>query len=161
MRRRARVIMASGVVGAFTGLGGYTFAYGEGASYFSTDPAACANCHIMEDQYDSWTASSHRPVAGCIDCHLPHTTVGKYIAKADNGLFHSWAFTFQNFPEPIRIKPRNLRILHHNCVECHEDTVHSLLTGEDAAGGPAACVRCHGDVGHAGARTNPGIAVPR
>jgi hypothetical protein len=34
--------------GIFVGIGGYTFRYAEGLSYFSTDPAACANCHIMQ-----------------------------------------------------------------------------------------------------------------
>ena len=57
--------------GVLSGLGGYTFLYAEGLSYFSTDPLACANCHIMQHQYDSWTKSSHKSVARCVDCHLP------------------------------------------------------------------------------------------
>ena len=45
-----------GVVG---GLGLFTFDYGEGLSYFSRDPTACTNCHIMQPYYDSWQKASH------------------------------------------------------------------------------------------------------
>jgi cytochrome c nitrite reductase small subunit len=34
--------------GLLTGLGAFTFHYGEGASYFSKDPRSCMNCHIMK-----------------------------------------------------------------------------------------------------------------
>src|SRR5688572_10607273 len=109
----------SAVVGIVIGIGVFTFDYGEGFSYFSTAPEACTNCHVMQPYYDSWAKSSHHTSAKCIDCHLPHDFVGKYIAKADNGWRHSWAFTFQDFHEPIEIIPRNSRILQNNCVSCH------------------------------------------
>lgn len=98
------LIMAA-AIGIVFGLGAYTFDYAEGTSYFSTDPKACANCHIMQEQYDSWSKSSHHATAGCVDCHLPTTFVAKYIAKAENGYWHSKGFTFQDFHEPIMIKP--------------------------------------------------------
>ena len=65
-------------LGLAAGIGLYTFRYAEGLSYFSTEPAACMNCHIMRPQYDSWLKSSHHDVATCIDCHLPHTLFAKY-----------------------------------------------------------------------------------
>ena len=70
------------VVGTFVGLGGVTFRYAEGLSYFSTDPKACANCHIMRPQYDGWQKASHHTSASCVDCHLPDTFFAKYAAKA-------------------------------------------------------------------------------
>ena len=39
------------VVGVAFGIGLYTFAYAKGWSYLSDDPAACANCHVMREQY--------------------------------------------------------------------------------------------------------------
>jgi cytochrome c nitrite reductase small subunit len=57
-------------------------------SYFTADPKACANCHIMNSEYDSWVKSSHHMVAGCVDCHLPHTLVPKLVAKGVNGHDH-------------------------------------------------------------------------
>ncbi len=137
---------AAVAVGILAGIGVVTFVYAEGTSYLSTDPAACANCHIMQSQYDSWQKASHHTVAGCVDCHLPDEFVGKYIAKAENGWNHSKAFTLQDFPEPILITPKNARILQDNCVRCHADLVHGLAPGRD--GGIARCARCHSDVGH-------------
>jgi cytochrome c nitrite reductase small subunit len=54
-------------LGLLAGVGIYTFRYAEGLSYFSTDPAACMNCHIMRPQYNAWLSSSHHTVATCID----------------------------------------------------------------------------------------------
>jgi cytochrome c nitrite reductase small subunit len=123
--------------GAALGIGGYTFYYAEGLSYMSSDPKVCANCHIMQPQYDSWLKSGHHHVAGCADCHLPHDLIGKYTAKALNGWHHSKAFTLQNFAEPIAIKPANARILQDNCVACHQGLLHPSAVAERAGlGGP-------------------------
>jgi cytochrome c nitrite reductase small subunit len=137
-------------VGVFLGVSAFTFHYAEGLSYFSQDPAACVNCHVMRPQYDAWHKASHGRVATCVDCHLPKTFPHDLIAKADNGWHHSWAFTFQNFPEPIRIKRRNLRILDDNCVRCHAVLVHGLVVPHQPVVGDDRlwCVECHIAVGH-------------
>jgi cytochrome c nitrite reductase small subunit len=145
---RSVVVGLALLTGLVLGLGLFTFDYAEGLSYFSTDPAACANCHIMNEQYDSWQKASHHTVAKCVDCHLPHTFVAKYLAKAENGYFHSKGFTFQDFHEPIMIKPKNARILQKNCVSCHGDIVHQLVAEERQDGDQIECVHCHRDVGH-------------
>jgi cytochrome c nitrite reductase small subunit len=142
------MLAAAVLTGVVIGVGFFTMDYAEGTSYLSNDPAACANCHIMWDQYDSWTASSHSAQAGCVDCHLPHPTVAKWISKAENGWHHSVGFTLQNYPEPIRIKPRNLAIVQRNCVTCHVDLVHELLPAT-VTGDAVSCIHCHRDVGHA------------
>lgn len=136
------------LVGVLGGIGTFTFGYGKGLSYLSTDPAACANCHVMQEYYDSWLKSSHHQVAGCIDCHLPHDVVGKYVSKVDNGFFHSLVFTLGT-PDVIQIKPRNRRITQRDCIECHRAVVHAMLPGSPAAEAPS-CVSCHAAVGHAG-----------
>jgi cytochrome c nitrite reductase small subunit len=133
-------------LGVLAGLGVTTFVYAEGASYLSTDPAACANCHIMQSQYDSWQKASHHTAATCVECHLPHDFVGKYLAKAENGWNHSKAFTLQNFHEPIVITAKNAAILQQNCLQCHGPLVHLQ---EVSTGGLAPrCVGCHAAVGH-------------
>ncbi|MDA0322420.1 MAG: cytochrome c nitrite reductase small subunit [Verrucomicrobia bacterium] len=143
------------LVGALIGIGGYTFRYAEGLSYFSTDPKACVNCHIMQAQYDSWQKASHHAVAGCVDCHLPHDFARKYLAKASNGYRHSKAFTFQDFHEPIMITPGNRRLLEENCRSCHNGVVHTLLNPDATGVEGMSCVRCHEAVGH-GERTGLG-----
>ena len=144
----APALVLAVLLGTLTGVGTYTFEYAEGFSYFSTRPEACANCHIMNQQYASWSKGPHHHVAGCVDCHLPHDLVGKYVAKAENGYHHSRAFTLQDFHEPIRITPKNARILQESCLHCHRDFVHEILPGSREANDTVGCVHCHRGVGH-------------
>ena len=74
------------VLGAALGLGSYTFAYAQGWAYLTDDPRACANCHVMNEQYDGWIKSSHRSVAVCNDCHVPHSLVAKYCDQGQQRL---------------------------------------------------------------------------
>lgn len=136
------------LAGIVAGLGGYTFYFAQGASYFSPDPRSCMNCHIMRDQFDSWQKSSHHGFATCVDCHLPHDFLGKYVAKAENGFWHSAHFTLQTFPEPIRIKEKNARILQTNCVGCHQEMVGDLIGHGAFRDESNNCIRCHIAVGH-------------
>jgi hypothetical protein len=55
---RRRTLVVAILPGLLSGVGGFTFHYAEGFSYFSTDPKACANCHIMWPEYDSWSRST-------------------------------------------------------------------------------------------------------
>jgi cytochrome c nitrite reductase small subunit len=141
-------IILAVLLGILGGVGTFTFGYGKGWSYLSSDPKMCANCHVMQSHYDSWQNSSHRHVAVCNDCHLPHHPIGKWVVKGDNGFFHSLAFTLENFHEPIQIKPRNRRVTQGTCLYCHADVVHQMIPGEVQDEMPS-CVHCHGDVGHA------------
>jgi cytochrome c nitrite reductase small subunit len=146
-----RITLLAILLGTVAGTGLFTFHYAEGLSYFSTDPLACKNCHIMNSEFDSWTRGAHHAVAKCVDCHLPHTFIAKYLAKASNGYHHSKGFTFQDFHEPILIKPHNAAILQDNCLRCHGDFVHDIVRGSTTAEGAVTCVHCHRSVGH-GAR---------
>jgi len=157
MRKRRGLILAV-LLGLLIGTGVFTFKYAEGLSYFSTDPQACANCHIMTPQYDSWQKSSHHAVATCIDCHLPHGFVGKYIAKAENGWNHSRAFTMQDFHEPIMIKEKNQKVLQRNCIDCHEDMVDDIFMRDLTDPDTVSCVHCHAAVGHGSLPTGIGGA---
>jgi cytochrome c nitrite reductase small subunit len=139
------------LLGIISGVGAFTFGYGKGASYLSSDPKHCANCHVMQEHYDSWQKSSHHNVATCNDCHLSHHPIGKWVVKGDNGFFHSLAFTLENYHEPIQIKARNRDVTQNACVHCHQETVHQMLPVE-TGGEMLRCIQCHSDVGHAGRR---------
>lgn len=132
--------------GVLIGAGSYTVYYGEGLSYLSNDPKACVNCHIMRDEYDGWQKASHHAAATCVECHLPHEFVAKYLAKAENGFWHSKGFTLQDFHEPIRIRGKNATVLQENCLRCHQDFVHEIAT--TAKGEVMQCTHCHQAVGH-------------
>lgn len=133
-------------VGLFIGLGTFTFNYAEGLAYFSDDPEACLNCHVMRPQFEGWNHSSHKNVATCNTCHTPHSFPQKYIIKGINGWNHSFAFTTGNYPDPIRIRGFNADVVQANCVDCHRTLVsqiHSSVPGEERS-----CIACHGNVGH-------------
>lgn len=142
-------IALSCLIGAFVGTGTFTFVAARGHSYFSDDPNACLNCHIMRDPFDSWVKSSHHTAALCNDCHLAPGPVAQWISKADNGFRHSWAFTFQDFHEPIRMHPRGEAALQQNCLRCHGEFVSELTHHGPAGEETVNCVRCHRSVGHA------------
>ncbi|WP_257454002.1 cytochrome c nitrite reductase small subunit [Archangium lipolyticum] len=133
-------------VGLAIGIGGFTFTYAKGYAYLANDPAACANCHVMREQYEGWQKSSHHAVATCNDCHTPPGLVGKYATKASNGFWHSFYFTTGDFHEPIQIRPGNREVTERACRKCHGDLVEPL---EASHGAPeTSCLRCHNSVGH-------------
>lgn len=145
------------MLGTAAGIGAYTFVYAHGASYLTNDPRACANCHIMTEHFDAWVKSSHRAVATCNDCHTPKGLIPKYLTKASNGFWHSFAFTTGRFPDPLRIKPANHAITEHACRKCHTELTGSIDAAAWHESGPSAdepelapleCTRCHRYVGH-------------
>ena len=142
------VLVAAALLGIAGGLGLYTFVYAKGYSYITNDPAACANCHVMNEQYDGWLKASHRAVTVCNDCHVPQHLAGKYWTKARNGFWHSYYFTSQTFEEPIRATPRSRAIAEANCRRCHGEVVQAMGTPSHADHDELSCIRCHGSVGH-------------
>lgn len=140
-------IFIGAAFGVALGVGGYTFLYAKGYSYLTNDPAACANCHVMQGHYAGWMKGSHRSVATCNDCHTPPGLIGKYYTKASNGFWHSFGFTTGWFPDPIRIKPGNHDVTERACRKCHEELTQAI-EGTHGQIGETSCVRCHGTVGH-------------
>jgi cytochrome c nitrite reductase small subunit len=117
-RWRVAVIILSGV---FAGLFCFMFYVSKAHSYLSDDSETCMNCHIMAPQYATWAHSSHREVANCNDCHVPHNNfLNKYYFKAKDGLRHATIFTLRREPQVIFIKDEGKRAVQNNCIRCHE-----------------------------------------
>ena len=109
------------LIGVIIGLGLYIFKISNAASYLSDDPETCINCHVMNPQYATWNHSSHREVANCNDCHVPHNNVvNKYFFKAKDGLRHATIFTLRAEPQVIFIKDEGKEVVQQNCIRCHE-----------------------------------------
>ena len=128
------LLLLAVLVGVPAGVGAFTFVYAKGFSYLSTDPRACVNCHVMNEQYDALAEErppAHRDLRRLPSCRTQG--LAKWMAKADHGFRHSAAFTLQNFKEPIEITPPDRRIVQENCVRCHGDFVHAVWR---AAGAP-------------------------
>ena len=145
-------ILSASSLGVLIAIGLYTFVYAKGFAYLTNDPAACANCHVMDNHYRAWLQSSHHAVAVCNDCHTPPGLVPKYVTKAINGFNHSLAFTTGRFPEPLRMTARNVEATEKACRKCHHDIVDAIEAGAELAskgrGGRLSCIRCHSTVGH-------------
>jgi cytochrome c nitrite reductase small subunit len=142
-------VTVAALAGVAMGAGAFTFVYAQGASYLGSDPASCANCHIMADHFSAWRQSSHRSVAVCNDCHSPASPIPKLFVKAVNGWNHSVAFTTGNFPEPLRITRFNEKVTENACRSCHEPIVQAIDTHPGAKEGMSmSCIRCHDQVGH-------------
>ena len=93
------VLLLAAVVGCVIGMAGFTFRYAEGLSYFSTDPKACANCHIMNDQYASWTKGPHHGDAALRRLPPARTTSWPSTSRRrSNGYHHSKGFTLAGLP---------------------------------------------------------------
>jgi len=148
VKRGNVAIVFACLLGIPAGIGAFTFVYAHGFSYLSPDPRACVNCHIMNDQYNGWLKSGHRHTATCVECHLPHAGIAKWLAKADHGFRHSAAFTLQNFKEPIEITPHDRDIVRVNCVRCHDALVDPVVDAPGRAHGGLDCLHCHPTAGH-------------
>ena len=130
-------------------------------SYFSNDPKACINCHVMNTQYASWQHSSHARKATCVDCHLPYGEgLDKYLAKSRDGWNHSYAFTTGTYNNSIKISKDGEQRVQKNCIRCHSTLFtalktnsalnHSLQHGKITI--DRKCWECHREVPHGKAR---------
>jgi cytochrome c nitrite reductase small subunit len=135
-------------VGALVGVGSYAFIYARGYSYLINDPKACANCHVMNDQYNGWIKSSHHSVATCNDCHTPHNFFGKYAVKASNGFFHSFYFTTGKYPDNIQITKFDREVVEGACRHCHANITEAIDASHVHGREALHCTRCHSSVGH-------------
>ncbi len=136
-----------GVTGLLVGLGLVAFRTSNAASYLSNDPRACINCHVMIPYYASWERSSHRKVATCADCHVPHDNkLRKLWFKATDGLRHATVFTRGTYSQTLRLNPKAVPVVQRNCVRCHSHQVMSTKMGRSQY--ERRCWDCHREVPH-------------
>jgi len=158
---RVPVIVLLGVI---VGLMFYILRISNAASYLSDAPETCINCHVMNPQYATWNHSSHREVAHCNDCHVPHNNIlNKYYFKAKDGLRHATMFTLRKEPQVIFIHEAGKQVVQDNCIRCHEKLVtdnvqiarfeHSKEYRKERS-----CVECHRETPHG--RVNSLASVP-
>ena len=126
---------------------GYFAFVTEAASYGGSAPETCANCHVMDSQYESWYHGAHENWAKCTDCHLPHDNFAVYYAeKGRQGAKDVYAFVTGNIPLAIRASDKTKGIVQENCIHCHEDSVESIVMGTQPF--DRYCWDCHRDIAH-------------
>jgi len=139
-------------------------------SYFSDNPTACVNCHVMAPYYATWERGSHGRVATCNDCHIPHDNIiNSYLFKAADGMRHSYVFTFRLEPQVIRIKQAGKKAVQQNCIRCHQDLIHPIslraISGQSIQReGDGYCWDCHRETPHGRVNSltsTPYVRVPQ
>jgi cytochrome c nitrite reductase small subunit len=137
------------IAAAVIALGFFVFVT-DAPAYGGSAPETCANCHVMDLQYENWYHAAHEKVTECVDCHLPHDNfVIYYLEKGRQGAKDVFAFTTGNIPIVIRASERSQNIIQQNCIRCHNDTVENILMGAQSF--DRQCWDCHRSVAH-GAR---------
>jgi len=142
------------LLGILAGIGILIIRASNAHSYLSDDPKTCINCHVMYSQYASWTHSSHREVAVCNDCHVPHDNVfRKYMFKAMDGMRHATIFTARAEPQVIQIKQAGANVVQENCIRCHYELISMVSAIQVTAdnhdeGAGARCWDCHRETPH-------------
>ncbi len=131
----------------------------------------CISCHEMMPFYNTWYNGIHGPAkrgivkAKCVDCHLPHDSLGHYlVAKVAYGMNDFWAHNFkkvETLPETwIKewegIKPKAHKGYESGCRECHKSLVapgiplkaFSAHRAYELGETKKTCISCHHMVGH-------------
>ncbi len=147
----------------------HSFYVSNAISYLSDNPKTCVNCHVMRSEFASWQHSSHREVAVCNDCHVPHNNVfNKYWFKAKDGFRHATMFTFRMEPQVIKMHEAGQAVVQENCKGCHQNVNQNVSTRnvslEDKLhDNGKLCWDCHREVPHGrvrGLSSTPNARVP-
>lgn len=147
------------MLGAIVGLGIYLVQISNVVSYASDDPRACINCHVMTAEYITWDHSSHREVATCNDCHVPHDNLlRKYMFKAKDGMYHASVYTLRMEPQTIVMREESEKVVQANCIRCHQQQVTdpkmtSWVDGHYEHRTERSCFDCHRETPHGRVRS--------
>lgn len=145
--------------GLIAGLGFYVLNVSNAVSYLSDDPRTCMNCHVMTAEYITWDHSSHRNVASCNDCHVPHNNVvNKYYFKAKDGLYHASVYTLRMEPQVITMREPSAKVVQQNCIRCHSNQVADAkmldwVEGHKEDRFERRCWECHRETPHGKVRS--------
>ncbi len=128
-------------LGAAAGTGAAVARISRAVSYLSDEPSTCMNCHVMTDAHATWERGSHGRVAVCVDCHVPHTNpVAAYAFKGQDGMRHSYVFTFRLEPQVLRLNEAARPVVQENCLRCHADLFQMVRLASQSE---RACWDCH------------------
>ena len=134
------------ITAAIFSLGYFAFV-SDAAAYCGNAPETCANCHVMDSQYENWYHGAHENFAKCTDCHLPHDNFAVYYAeKGRQGAKDTFAFVTGRIPVAIRANEKTKGIIQANCIHCHEDAAETVVMGAQPF--DRYCWDCHRDIAH-------------
>jgi len=106
----------------------------------------CGQCHVMDEQVDTFLHSAHRLGANCGDCHIPHSLVPGAMYKAYTGTKDIISVLANKDPYEIRISPIGRNIVQANCLRCHSELLQAV--GDTSENGGKYCFDCHRSTPH-------------
>lgn len=109
-------------------------------------PQFCGSCHFMKPWVDTWYHSSHREVASCGDCHIPHDLVQGAFYKAYTGSRDALETITGQIPESFLISDHGSKVVHKNCLSCHSDLLR--IVGDTRKDNGMYCFKCHQNTPH-------------
>jgi nitrate/TMAO reductase-like tetraheme cytochrome c subunit len=122
---------------------------GWGALEYTSRPAFCNSCHVMNTRFVSWQRSPHAGHATCIQCHSDPGTWEELKAHL-NGLRYLYVMLTGEMTGPIL----KAEVSDSSCQSCHQrerlpDVVrtHKVSHGKHLAAG-LSCGNCHAGVVH-------------
>ena len=160
LSRRWQVVLPV-AVGVLVGTGLVVARIANAASYLSSAPETCMNCHVMTDAYATWQRGSHARVAICVDCHVPQSNfVARTAFKSADGLKHSYVFTARKEPQVLKLSDTAAPVVQANCLRCHADRFVMVRLADQSQ---RRCWECHDNV-HGRVRSlsaSPHVLRPR
>jgi cytochrome c nitrite reductase small subunit len=103
----SRLLFILAIAAAAIALGFFVFVT-DAPAYGGSAPETCANCHVMDSQYENWYHGPHENFTECVDCHLPHdNAVVYYLEKGRQGAKDVYAFTTGDIPVAIRASEKS------------------------------------------------------
>jgi cytochrome c nitrite reductase small subunit len=138
------LVLVSGIT---LGIGLFTFSFADGLSYFTDQPEACANCHIMNETFDHWTKGPHHLYATCQDCHISNEFFRGFAQKGSDGFRHAYAFTFGKPGINLTLSKDGKKRVMQACVGCHNDLFSDGSPIHNTTAEPT-CLNCHKDIAH-------------
>lgn len=143
IRDNPRLMRISGVVVLVLAAVGLYVSFGTpGLFAKSGTPEFCAQCHVMETQYENWFHNGGHRRLKCIDCHLPNDNMARHLTyKGYDGMWDAFVFYSGRVPETITLSAHGAALLQENCRRCHEETVAKI--NEDRN-----CWQCHRRLSH-------------
>lgn len=160
----ALIILISGIIGFFV-----VVPVHYAIEQTSTDKF-CDVCHEMDPMVIAYQEDVHSGKgktgikAQCVDCHLPHDNIVKYVyQKAKNGVLEGYSHFFdepEKFDWNKRRENREHYVFDNGCTSCHATVIDSKITSEQAQRMHAhykkllgterelKCASCHVSAGH-------------